>query len=406
MKIVTVGTGMAASEFVQKLRYSGCKDKIVMIGNEDFPPYSPCVLPFFLAGEPLETIYWKGSDFYDDYNVTTHLGNNVVEVDTDKKRIYLDNDKSETYDMLFYATGAKSWYPHPEWLDTHGVFGFKTLTDMLSIDSYIRENNINRVVVFGGGFIGVDAALALWHRGLEVTLVHRNTRVLSQMTDQEGGVFATEKLKEITNINICLQTVVSDIIKEAGQLKSVRLSNGESIDTQLMIVAIGVSPNSEPLTGDDKGVNVDESLKNNPNVYVAGDVAITPHAITGKPGVYATYPNAMLQARTAVRNIIDGKTKYEGSINTNVLKKHINFPIISAGDFEGEEITWQNNNLFRRVYLINGKINGYQLIGDTRISGYIYNLYRSQTRVDRIIKEILADNKGDCYYRRMMGFNS
>ncbi|KAA0256869.1 NAD(P)/FAD-dependent oxidoreductase [Deferribacter autotrophicus] len=406
MKIVTIGTGMAASEFVEKLRHNGYRDEIVMIGNEEFPPYSPCVLPFFLAGEPLETVYWKGQDFYKRYNVTTRLGHAVVKVDTESRRIYLDNGMTETYDMLFFATGGKSWYPRPEWLEIHGVFGFKTLTDMLAIDSYIRENNIDRVVVFGGGFIGVDAALSLWHRGLKVTLVHRNTRVLSQMTDQEGGAFATKKLIEITGIDIRLQTVVSDIIEEAGQLKSVKLSNGESVDTKLMIVAIGVSPNSEPLTGDDSGVKVDENLKADSNIYVAGDVAVTPHAITGKSGIYATYPNAMMQARTAVRNIIYGKTKYEGSINTNVLKKHINFPIISAGAFEGEAITWQNNDLFRRVYLKNGKINGYQLIGDTRISGYIYNLYRSQTRVEGIIKEILSDNKGDCYYRRMMGFNT
>jgi len=120
----------------------------------------------------------------------------VTEVDAERQLIRTAAGRSERYDRLFYATGARSWYPRPEWLETKGVFGFKTLTDMVAIDSYIREHNIKKAVVFGGGFIGVDAALALWHRGLDITLVHRNTRVLSQMTDEEGGQFATRKLME------------------------------------------------------------------------------------------------------------------------------------------------------------------------------------------------------------------
>ena len=403
MKIVTIGTGMAAAEFVEKLRLSGCNDEITMIGDEDFPPYSPCVLPFFLAGEPIETVYWKGMNFYKKFNVNDILGSRAVEVDFENKKIYTDNDKKIEYDLLFYATGGRSWYPKPQWLEYEGVLGFKTLTDMLAIDKYINENKVKKAVVFGGGFIGVDAALALWHRGIDVSIIHRNTRLLSQMTDQDGGVFATEKLKEITGIYVKLQTLVEKIKTDNGQLKSITLTNGETIETNLMIIAIGISPNSEPLTKDDKGVETDEFLKLADNLYVGGDVAVTPHLITGKKGIYATYPNAMLQARTAVRNIISGKTKYEGSINTNVLKKHINFPIISAGNFEGEEYTWQKNNLFRRVYLKEGKINGYEIIGDTRISGYIYNLYRSQVRVDKIINNILSDIKGDSYYRKMVG---
>ncbi len=405
MKIVTIGTGMAAAEFVDVLRKEGSQDEIVMLGNEPFPPYSPCVIPFFLAGEPLTTVYWKGESFYRNKGVTALLDSAVAEVDAKRHRVRLSNGRTENYDRLFFATGARSWYPQPQWLETNGVFGFKTLTDMLAIDDYIREHATRRVVVFGGGFIGVDAALALWHRGLEVILVHRNTRLLSQMTDEDGGGFATRKLREITGIDVRLKTTVTDIDIRDGALRGVKMSNGDSVETTMLIVAIGVSPNSEPLVGNDRGVVVDETLRYDPHIYVAGDVAVTPHALTGEPAIYATYPNAMLQARTAVRHLLHGDATYNGSINTNVLKKHIDFPIISAGTFEGDPVTWQNQHLFRRVYLQNGKINGYQLIGDTRVSGYIYHLYCAQVRVDKIIAPILADNRGDSYYRSLMGFN-
>lgn len=403
MKVVTVGTGMASAEFVQRLRLEGFNGSITMVGDEEFPPYSPCVIPFFLAGEPLETVYWKGSDFYQRYGVTTRLGSPVVEVDPERRLVTTAAGKSENYDRLFYATGGRSWYPKPEWLETRGVFGFKTLTDMLAIDRYVREHNVTRAVVFGGGFIGVDAALALWHRGLEITLVHRNTRLLSQMTDEDGGRFATDKLREKTGIDIRLKSTVDEIICDNGQLSGVRFSDGDSMETTLLIVSIGVSPNSEPITGQDKGVAVSAQMQADPSIYCAGDVAITPHEISGSDGVYATYPNAMAQARTAARHLIHGDGAYSGSINTNVLKKHIDFPIVSAGSFSGEAVTWQQGDIWRRVYLKEGKINGYLIIGDTRMSGYVYQLYRSQKRVDRSIRAILSSPRHDGYYREMLG---
>lgn len=403
MRVVTVGTGMAAAEFVQRIRLDGFGGEIVMCSDEGFAPYSPCVIPFYLAGEPLDTVYWKGKDFYEHYRVTPRLNDPVVEVDREHRLVRTGAGRGEFYDRLFYATGARSWYPRPEWLETHGVYGFKTLTDMVAIDSYIREHNVKKAVIFGGGFIGVDAALALWHRGLDITLVHRNTRVLSQMTDEEGGQFATLKLAEKTGIAIRLKTTVSEIIANCGQLSAVEFSDGSTMETPLLIVAIGVSPNSEPLQGDDKGVQVDRQMQAEAGIYTAGDVAVTRHAITGATGIYATYPNAMQQARTAARHLLHNDGVFGGSINTNVLKKHIDFPIVSAGSFTGEPVTWQQGDIWRRVYLKDGMINGYIIIGDTRISGYIYQLYLSRKRVDRTIREILSSPRHDSYYRGMMG---
>jgi NAD(P)H-nitrite reductase large subunit len=403
MKVVTVGTGMASAEFVQRLRLEGFDGPITMVGDEDFPPYSPCVIPFYLAGEPLETVYWKGSDFYSRYGVNACLGDPVAEVDSERRQVITAGGRRESYDRLFYATGARSWYANPEWLETRGVFGFKTLTDMVAIDRYIMEHKVTRAVIFGGGFIGVDAALALWHRGLEITVVHRNTRLLSQMTDEDGGRFATEKLKEKTGIGIRLKTTVAGITSDHGQLTGVRFSDGDSMETTLLIVSVGVSPNSGPITGQDKGVAVSAQMLADPSIYCAGDVAITPHAVSGNDGIYATYPNAMLQARTAARHLLHGDGAYPGSINTNVLKKHIDFPIVSAGSFSGEPITWQQGDIWRRVYLKEGRINGYLIIGDTRMSGYVYQLYRAQKQVDKSIKAILSSPRHDSYYRDMLG---
>jgi nitrite reductase (NADH) large subunit len=406
MRVVTVGTGMAAAEFVQRLRLDGFGGEIVMCSDEGFAPYSPCVIPFYLAGDPLDTVYWKGKDFYDRYGVTPRLGDPVAEVDAERRLVRTAGGRSEPYDRLFYAAGARSWYPRPEWLETRGVFGFKTLSDMVAIDAYIREHNVKKAVVFGGGFIGVDAALALWHRGLEITLVHRNTRVLSQMTDEEGGQFATRRLAQKTGIAIRLKSTVSEIAASGGQLSTVQFSDGSTMETPLLIVSIGVSPNSEPLRGDSKGVPADPQMLAEAGIYAAGDVAVTRHAVTGAAGIYATYPNAMQQARTAARHLLHKDGAFAGSVNTNVLKKHIDFPIVSAGSFAGEAVTWQQGDIWRRVYLQDGMINGYLIIGDTRISGYIYQLYLARKRVDRTIREILSSPRHDSYYRSMLGLTA
>ena len=406
MKVVTVGTGMASAEFVERLRLEGYSGEIVMCGDEDFPPYSPCVIPFYLAGEPMDTVFWKGKDFYEKYGVTARTGDAVVEVDVERRLVSTAAGRRESYDRLFYATGSRSWYPHPEWLDTTGVFGFKTLTDMVEIDRYVSEEGITRAVVFGGGFIGVDAALALRTRGLDVTIVHRNTRLLSQMTDEEGGQFATHKLVEKTGIDVRLRTIVEDIVAGDGQLSAVRLANGDEIQCQLLIVAIGVLPNSQPLNASDNGVVSTEQMMADTCIYTAGDVAITRHAVNGVDGIYANYPNAMQQARTAARHLVHGDGAYAGSINTTVLRKHIEFPVISAGSFTGESVTWQRGDVWRRVYLRDGMINGYIVIGDSRISGYLYQLYLSRKRVDGNIRAILSEPRHDSSYREMLGISA
>ncbi|RQW84110.1 MAG: NAD(P)/FAD-dependent oxidoreductase [Geobacter sp.] len=404
MKIVTAGTGMAAAEFVEQLRLGGFDGEIVMVGDEDYPPYSPCVIPFYLAGEPLDTVFWKGKDFYEKYRVTARLGEPVVQVDPDRHMIRTADGKTEDYDRLFFATGSNSWYPRPEWLGTEGVFGFKTLSDMVAIDRYIKEEQATAAVVFGGGFIGVDAALSLQARGLRVSLVHRNTRLLSQMTDEDGGQFATSRLAKKTGMDIRLRTKVEEIIQADGRLSAVRLTDGQEIATPLLILAVGVTPNSAPLRGDDKGICSNEQMLADPCIYTAGDVAITRHAVDGAPSVYANYPNAMRQARVAARHLLHGDGSYSGSINTTVLRKHIDFPVISAGSFNGEPVTWQQGDVWRRVYLVDGMINGYITIGDTRLSGYLYQHYVDRTRVDGTIRKIISSPRHDGQYREMLGF--
>jgi nitrite reductase (NADH) large subunit len=402
MKIVTVGTGMAAAEFVQQLRSGGFDGEIVMCSDEPHAPYSPCVIPYLLAGEPPDNVYWKGQDFYERYRVAARLADKVVEIDREAGKVRTASGRIEDYDRLFYAAGSRSRFPHPEWMEIDGVFGFKTLSDMQAIDAYIREHKIERAAVVGGGFIGIDAALALRHRGLDVSLVHCHDRLLERMTDADAGRFATERLKERSGIVFYMQTGVETLEAEHGQLRRVRLQNGSAIEAQLLIVATGFVPNSALLTGDDKGVAAGDDLLVDPRILVAVDVAVTRHALGGPDGLYATAPNAVAQARVAAVNVLGGCKSYSGSLNANVLRKHIDFPVVSAGRFEGDPVTFADGRLFRRVYLKGDRINGYILVGDTRLSGYIYNLYVSREPVADAIAAILADTRGERYYRSFM----
>lgn len=402
MKIVTVGTGIAAAEFVQQLRLGGFQDEIVMLSDEPHAPYSPCVIPYLLAGEPPDNVFWKGRDFYERYRVTAHLGEKVVEIDREQAQLRTASGRVEDYDKLFFAAGSRSWFPYPEWLEVEGVFGFKTLSDMQGIDRYIGEHAVQRAVVIGGGFIGLDAALALRHRGLQVSLVHCHDRLLERMTDVDGGRFATDKLMQRSGVDFHLSSEVESLDSRNGQLHGVRLQGGAAIEAPLLIIATGFKPNSSLLNGGEGGIAVAGDLLADSRVLVAGDVAITRHAIGGPDGLYATAPNAIAQARVAAANVLGGSESYTGSLNANVLRKHLDFPVVSAGLFEGESVTFTNGKLFRRVYLQDGCINGYILVGDTRLAGYIYNLYVSREPVAANIPGILADIRGESYYRSLM----
>jgi nitrite reductase (NADH) large subunit len=199
---------------------------------------------------------------------------------------------------------------------------------------------------------------------------------------------------------------VEQIVGTDGQLSAVRLSSGEVIDTPMLIVAVGVQPNSSPLLGSVKGIAGNEQMLADPCIYAAGDVAVTRHAVTGVAGIYANYPNALQQARTAARHLVHGEGSYIGSVNTTVLKKHIDFPVISVGNFSGEAVTWQRGDIWRRVYLQEGMINGYIIIGDTRLSGYLYQLYISRKRVDKTIRTLLLEPGHSSCYREMLGLAS
>lgn len=398
MKIVSVGCGMAAAEFVETLRNNGSNDDIIIISNEPFIPYSPCSMPFYISGEPIDTVFWKGINFYNKFNINTILGRAATMINVADKYIEINGEDKIYYDKLFFAAGSRSYFPDDKWLNCTGVFGFKNLNDILSIDNYIKSEKVKSAVVFGGGFIGIDAALSLWKRGLNVTVVHRNNRVLSQMTDQEGGIYATEKLKDKTGIKIVLKSVVKNILVDNGKLKGVVLDSGDILVAELLIVTVGVIPNVEILGLNTKGVEVDNTLLFNKDVYVAGDVASTKHMITQNYGVYATYPNARSQARSAAFNILFNINTFRGSLNTNVLKKHIEFPIISAGYFEGDPYTYCDEEIFRRIYLKDDQIYGYLLVGDTSISGFIYNLYISQKKIGSKIRKFLSLKRGNAYY--------
>jgi NAD(P)H-nitrite reductase large subunit len=270
------------------------------------------------------------------------------------------------------------------------MFGFRSFINVLAIDRYISVQGCTKAVIFGGGYIGVDAALALRHHGLDVAIVHRNTRLLSRMTDEEGGGCSQRACwRKKTDIEIHLRTTVKDFSPEGDRFVSVRLDKGENIETPLLILTHGVLLNSEPLKGEKSGIDANGNMQADPCVYLAGDLVITRYAVTGIPGSYCNYPNAVRQARTAARHLVHGEGLYAGSLNCMVLLKHIDFLVISLGRFSGEAVTSQLGDVWRRVYLLDGRINGYILVGDKGVSGYIYKLYFSRKSVDSVIRSII-----------------
>ncbi len=158
MRYVIIGTGGAGVSAVEAIREYDQESEIIMISNEEVPPYSACLLLNYLFDEnDRDLTFWKGKDFYDRMNVTPILGSKINKIQLEDKKI-LAGDEFIDYDKLLIAAGGSVDLPSIEGIEKSGIFTFKTLADTDNIHNWLKSQTVGSAIVLGGGFIGLDAA--------------------------------------------------------------------------------------------------------------------------------------------------------------------------------------------------------------------------------------------------------
>lgn len=310
-RIVVVGASLAGLRAVEGLRRLGHEGAIVLIGEERRAPYDrPPLSKQLLAGEwGLERVQLRSEEELRDLDVELRLGERATGLDLDSRTVLLEGDRV-AFDGLIIATGARP-RTLPGAPDLEGVHTLRTLEDSLAIGEALGSRP--RVVVVGAGFIGSEVAATARGRGAGVTVVEALPVPLRRVLGDEIGMRCAE-LHRRHGVDLRLGVGV-DAIEGESRVERVRLSDGTQLEADLVVVGVGVQPNTEWLEGSglelDDGVVCDATLRAAEGVYAAGDVARWPHALFGETIRIEHWTNASEQGYEAAQNLLapDGEAQ-------------------------------------------------------------------------------------------------
>ncbi len=321
MDYVIIGAGPAGVIAAEALRKTDPGGSVMIIGAEPEPPYSRMAIPYLLAENVGEegTHLRHGDGHYDAGGITLRQGQ-VASISPGDKTVILDGGDSVAFDKLLIATGARPVKPPIDGMDLPGIENCWTLEDSRRIAAGTKAGS--RVVLMGAGFIGCIILEALVVRGVELTVVEMEDRMLPRMMDETGGDMI-KRWVEGKGVKVLTGTRVEKIEEADGGLR-LTLSGGDAIDATFVVCATGVKPNLDFLAGSgietDDGILVDEHLETSvPGIYAAGDVAQGPDFSTGGREVHAIQPTASEHGRVAAWNMAGRTSRYRGSLSMNVL---------------------------------------------------------------------------------------
>ncbi len=321
MQHVIIGAGPAGVIAAETLRKTDPSCSIKLIGDETEPPYSRMALPYYLIDDIDEAgAYLRKSDtHYEDLDIEV-IRDRAASVDPDAHTLQLESGATVNFDKLLIATGSHPIRPPVPGLDSPGVHSCWTLEDGRNIAQNASKGS--DVILMGAGFIGCIILEALAERGVNLTVVEMEDRMVPRMMNQTAGNLIKQWCLD-KGVNVLTSTRVEAIERDAARL-SVKLDNGEQLGADVVISATGVRANTGFLEGSgietDFGVLVNDRLQSShPDVYAAGDVCQGRDFSTGEFSVQAIQPTAADHGRIAALNMCGRDTRHQGSVNMNVL---------------------------------------------------------------------------------------
>jgi NAD(P)H-nitrite reductase large subunit len=409
VKYVIVGAsaaGIAAVETIRKVDPAGT---ITIITEEECAHYSRPMISDLVSGKAdLQKMKCKADSFWKENNAEARIGKKAVSLNLIDKIVSLDDGEKIGYEKLLLATGGKPFVPKMEGQDKDGVFTFTSLSDAQTLASKIDSIHAKNAVVIGAGLIGISVTEALVKRGIKVTVVELQEKILSLLLDEKASDIVEGIIRK-AGVNFAKGQSVQKIIGKPGNdsaVGGVILTKGDQVPCDLVIVAIGVIPRTELVSGTavkiNRGIVVDDFMQTNiPDVYASGDVAEAYDFILNQNRLLPLWPLAVLEGRIAGYNMAGTKTSYEGGTNMSSLK-YFGIPIVSIGlanpkDDPTLEVLVKEDtehNIYKKLVLKNNVIVGLTLVNCIERAGILFNLMKKQINVKRFKKYLLNDDFG------------
>jgi len=406
-KYVIIGGSAAGIGAVEAIRDVDPVGAIVIISEEFCPQYSRPMISDFISGKAtFPEMMCRENDFWNKKKVTALIGRKALTINFQEKHVTLDNGDRVVYEKLLIATGGKPFSPRIEGAEKEGVFTFTTISDAERLAEKLK--NAKSVVVIGGGLIGVSVTEALVNRGLKVTLVELQDKLLNLLLDTKSSEIM-EDIMSRAGVSIVTGQSVQKIIDNPKNDKAVGgviLTKGNQIACDAVIIAIGVVPRTELVTGTElnlnRGIIVDNFMKTNlPDVYSSGDVAETWDFTLNQNRMLPLWPLAMSQGKVAGYNMAGKKTEYSGGTNMSSLK-YFGMPMVSIGITNPKDPTTfeiltkhePERNLYKKVVLKDNIVVGIILVNDIERAGTLFYLMKNRVNVKRFKRELISETFG------------
>ncbi|WP_081747936.1 NAD(P)/FAD-dependent oxidoreductase [Bradyrhizobium sp. URHA0013] len=389
--LVIVGNGMAAARLVDELAKTSLgRYAVAVIGEEPRLAYNRVLLSSVLAGETgSHEIELRPADWWRHRGVTVRYGYRVSEIDTGRRELKIEGEESMEYSKLVLAVGSTPLRLNVPGADLSGVHTFRDTRDVDLLLTLAAARK--RVVVVGGGLLGLEAAYGLAKAGAPVTLLHLMDRLMERQLDAPAADLL-KTLVERKGIRILLNASTARIHGE-GRVEAVELADGTRIEADAVIFAAGIRPNialaKDAGIAVNRGIVVNDEMQTaSPDIYALGECA--EHRGT----CYGLVEPAYEQARVLARHLSGRPAAYQGSVVSTNLKVS-GVSVFSAGDFMGGEgseslvLSDRRRGTYKKLVIAEGRLTGALLIGDTVDALWYLELIRNREKVAAIRADMM-----------------
>ncbi|MEM0156686.1 MAG: FAD-dependent oxidoreductase [Thermoplasmataceae archaeon] len=326
-RFIVIGGDAAGMSAASRIRKRQPESDVVVYEAGRYVSYSACGMPFHIGGVVKDfnsLIHYSVEKFRKERNIEVKLESTVTSIDRKSREItFTSHDKTgkDHYDHLVIATGASARIPENLRTLPH-VYTLRTLNDLQGFESALDK--VKDVTIVGAGYIGLELAESMRNRDKNVRIVQRSNRILRGFDTQLSGTIMDEVIAN--KVQILMNTEIKQVVQSEGNLK-ISLSNGESLTTQLILVATGVTPNSNIARDSGLELGVAGAIKVNeymetsdPLIFAAGDVASSYNMITGREVYMPLATGSNKSGRIAGENAAGGRSKFAGIAGTEVVK--------------------------------------------------------------------------------------
>ncbi|MBU8572064.1 NADPH-nitrite reductase [Bacillus subtilis] len=388
-QLVLVGNGMAGVRAIEEI-LSVAKDEfqITIFGAEPHPNYNRILLSKVLQGDTdIKDITLNDWDWYEENNIQLYTNETVIKVDTKNKTVITDADRIQPYDELILATGSVPFILPIPGADKKGVTAFRDIKDTDTMLAASKQ--YKKAAVIGGGLLGLEAARGLLNLGMDVSVIHLAPFLMERQLDATAGRLLQNELEK-QGMTFLLEKQTEEIVGD-DRVESLRFKDGTSIEADLVVMAVGIRPNTT--LGAESGIPVNRGIIVNdymqteiPHIYAVGECA------EHRGIAYGLVAPLYEQAKVLAKHMCGIETKpYEGSVLSTQLKVS-GVEVFSAGDFnESEEkkaikVFDEQDGIYKKIVLRGNQIVGAVLFGDSSEGNRLFSMIQKEADISETSK--------------------